>query len=350
MKKLITPILIVLSAFFAVNFSACTEGGGDPGGEKFTVSPLELTFTSEGGEEPVSVTGTGWIAVPSADWIEVTETEGGFTVFVDVAYEARSGSVTVAKNASETKIVAVTQDAPTEIKTSPGSLGFLAAGGVKTVTVNSRLEWTPKAIEDWIEITAIDDDKFTVSVGVNEGIWPRAGSVEVSNGTETITVPVTQEQDKTYMSVVFDHAILEYRGSYEGGFGWTAKFHTSGVYANGYGELVGTGYLVQTQITSAATGDGSSLPDGTYNIEESTDVGTALAGYATPESAAAGTWIFELQEGLYVQGFALLSGTFTTHYTGGEYSIEMTAKDKDGKDFVAIFEGEAEYFDLSEAE
>ena len=78
----------------------------------FTVNPEELSFAFGGDTETVMVTSeTEWTTTPSADWIVIGDSEGGFTVTVGAnpdTHHPRSGEIIV-DNGTDTKTVSVTQ-------------------------------------------------------------------------------------------------------------------------------------------------------------------------------------------------------------------------------------------------
>lgn len=177
---------------FAACIASCNEEPDGP----VAVSRPSLEFTAEGGTETVDITGNNWNAAADVDWIKVTKAEGHITVTVDAneAEEERNGSITV-KNADDSQVIAVTQEAVETVDTSlevdREELSFGDQGGVETVTVTSELEWTAVPDDDWITVEKFED-YFTITLGVNEKEEEIKGEVTVGNGTVTKTVSVKQ--------------------------------------------------------------------------------------------------------------------------------------------------------------
>jgi hypothetical protein len=111
----------------------------------------------------------------------------------------------------------------------------------------------------------------------------------------------------------------------------------SGVYEDG-GNYRGSGWIIQTQL-HAAINSGPILPDGTYNITGSSlNPGTALFGYSSP-AGPAGTWVFRLENGAFADQRALKSGTLTSTYANGQYTIVINGVDASGSQVTGTVEG-----------
>ncbi len=201
MKKLFLLAAAASVSLFAMTIHSCDDKPVDEPDEPKTlvVSPLTLTFAAEGETKTVSVTGEGWSAEPSAEWIVVEDSAdgSGFTVTVGAATEERSGSVVVS-NEDDSHTVAVTQTAPPAVDTSitldPEELTFTSEAGEESVAVTSELEWTATTTEEWITVTKTNETEFKVAVAANSEINApaRNGSVTVSNSENTETLTVTQ--------------------------------------------------------------------------------------------------------------------------------------------------------------
>jgi hypothetical protein len=87
-------------------------------------------------------------------------------------------------------------DAPSgDLRVSPMSLGFVAAGEAKTFTITSTSTWTATETVDWLSVSSDNgsgNGTVTVTAEANSGS-ARTAIVTVTSGTETKTVNLSQE-------------------------------------------------------------------------------------------------------------------------------------------------------------
>ncbi len=335
MKKLSYIFAILLAGVFTISMSACSPDDTDS--EELTLSTKTLGFIAAGGSKTVIVTGSGWTATPSADWIEITTADGQFTVTVGETGEAREGTITVG-NASKTETIAVSQAAPdtdTTITVEPETLTFTAAGGEQSVTVTSELAWTASPSDSWI-VVAEGDGSFTVTVAAYSGDEPREGSITIGNGVGTKTVAVVQEEDMGdrltqslggYMTSALYPGVgifTVYFASYEG----NSELWPNDPSDNGH-------FMMLTFHTETpAKARNWNIPEGTYSLNPAGGLGTLRGNwYCTYDPVVNG--VFGDGGGAMAEGTTV---TVTGNGTDG-YLIKMKIVMENGTEFKAYYDG-----------
>ena len=300
---------------------ACDDKEKPAADGKITVTPPSLGFTAAGGTETVDVTGINWTHKASAEWIEVTASEGRITVTVgkNEVTEPRSGSIEV-KNADDTKTITVSQEAAGEppviddsLEIDPSELSFPAAGETQTVMVTSERQWTATTDDDWLTIDETENS-FSVTADANDIFETRTGSILVSNGVESEnkTIAVTQE------AAVDPYSDLTF---------------VSGAWA--MSEWNGLGYELTLQTAENITGDG-------YRIILGFDDGTGESNL----EPLPGTYTWKT-------GTFKISRAIVETYTGGASGGEVNSTDctmvigKEGETYTitvdGVLEDDAEY-------
>ena len=90
------------------------------------------------------------------------------------------------------------------------------------------------------------------------------------------------------------------------------------------GKFGGTGWVFGTQMFAAAN-SGHPMPDGTYTINPSYNSGTAIAW-----NGSAGTRLLRMEGGRQVELYGIVSGTITSTYADGVYTLVVAAIDRSG--------------------
>jgi IPT/TIG domain-containing protein/BACON domain-containing protein/putative pyrroloquinoline-quinone-binding quinoprotein/putative pyrroloquinoline-quinone binding quinoprotein len=162
----------------------------------FSVSPLNASFSSGGGEGSVNVTapgGCGWTATSNAAWIGVTSATSfsGSDVVTYVLREnweagPRTGTISIAG-----QTFTITQDGTNNctFTISPKMKSFSSNGGTGTVNVStsSGCEWTATSNASWLTITAAADGNLVAySVAANLSKVPRVGTMLIAGNTFTV--------------------------------------------------------------------------------------------------------------------------------------------------------------------
>ncbi len=103
-----------------------------------------------------------------------------------------------------------------------------------------------------------------------------------------------------------------------------------GVYLEN-GNLKGSGWILRAQINTPLN-SGKPLPGGEYLINGTYDPMTVRAGWDNPfqNPNKGGMCVERMDGGKLVETRYLVSGTFTSTLTGGEYKIDIVAKDLNG--------------------
>lgn len=93
----------------------------------------------------------------------------------------------------------------------------------------------------------------------------------------------------------------------------------------------------------------SVLPDGEYVIDDNLNAGYALAGYLDPAGQRAGTWLMYMEDGELAGMAPIISGTVTSRYADGLYSIKIEGTDDAGNAISGILVGAAPAGDAAAA-
>ncbi|MDR2890173.1 MAG: BACON domain-containing protein [Alistipes sp.] len=129
---------------------------------------------------------------------------------------------------------------------------------------------------------------------------------------------------------------------------WALEMWSAGIYQQG-DYLEGNGNMVQMMLVSDQSGDGSVLPDGTYELLDLENDGygefTAISGFG---EWGYGSWMNEMTDGrIPSSGVApLYKGTITSSYDPEteSYTIEIDAEDDAHNAVTGSFEGELEWW------
>ena len=190
-------------------YYASTAIRQDGGGGTLTVSPTALTADYTGGDKVMTISADKtWTASSKPDWVtlsETTGTAGQRTIIVTFAENAgdsaRTGSITIT-DGTRTATVNLTQNyhiVQNYLTASPSSITYDYVGGNTYVNVNSSAEWTVTSKPEWITLTMNSGTSGTSILGVSASTnmsteSGRTGNVVLSNGTNTLSIPVSQAQ------------------------------------------------------------------------------------------------------------------------------------------------------------
>ena len=190
-------------------YYASTTIRQDGGGGTLTVSPTALTADYTGGDKVMTISADKtWTASSKPDWVtlsETTGTAGQRTIIVTFAENAgdsaRTGSITIT-DGTRTATVNLTQNyhiVQNYLSASPSSITYDYVGGNTYVNVNSSAEWTVTSKPEWITLTMNSGTSGTSILGVSASTnmsteSGRTGNVVLSNGTNTLSIPVSQAQ------------------------------------------------------------------------------------------------------------------------------------------------------------
>jgi hypothetical protein len=161
-----------------------------------SISPLNASFSSGGGEGSVNVTapsGCGWTATSNAAWIGITSATN-FSGNDVVTYMLRENSVSTRTGTISIagQTFTITQDGSNNctFTISPKLKSFSSNGGTGTVNVStsSGCEWTATSNASWLTITAAGGDGNLVaySLSANLSKLPRVGTMLIAGNTFTV--------------------------------------------------------------------------------------------------------------------------------------------------------------------
>jgi hypothetical protein len=168
-----------------------------------TLSTSTLSFTANGGSNPVAVTASvSWTAGSDAAWLTLAPTSGSnsgtltLTATANTANSARTATITVT-GGGITRTVAVTQAAAAApaLTVPVDTLSFEAAGGAKTVSVTSHTDWTAGSKATWLTLSpasGANSGTLTVTAAANPG-YARTDSAVILAGGLAHRITVTQE-------------------------------------------------------------------------------------------------------------------------------------------------------------
>lgn len=201
MKRFYLPLLVLLAGSFAFGFVSCSDDNDDDA--KLTVNPTSISdFTAEGGTQTFTVTITPedvkWTAKAERNWASVDISGNTFTVTVvaNNTTAERENSVIVSAPGAKSVKMSFKQAAGTEgpdpiesLTASPDDLEYTDAGGDKTITITSNVDWT-------------------VSVTYNEGADWLSFSDDSGNGNATVTATATANTATTERSATIKIAAV----------------------------------------------------------------------------------------------------------------------------------------------
>lgn len=187
--------------------SASTQIVQAGGGGSLTVSPTAITADYTGGDKIMTVNATGnWSATSKPDWVTLSQSTGSSgqsTIIATFAENdgdsARTGSITIT-DGTRTATVNLTQNyhiVQNYLTSSPSAITYDYAGGNNYVNINSSGEWTVTSKPDWITLTMDSGVSGTSILGVSASTNTstesgRTGNVVLSNGSTTLSIPVSQ--------------------------------------------------------------------------------------------------------------------------------------------------------------
>ncbi len=184
---------------------ACGNSDDDnqqPGDVTLTCLPEKVEAGATGGDYTLDVTCSGgeWTAYASDDcssWVTTRVSDSSLnkgtvtvTVSANTGTASRYGSVVV-KSGTKRMTVPVTQEAPMSV--SKQQLYSFSVGETITLSVTATKEWSVKSNDSWIKAVKTNSTTVTVTTEPNDSKKSRNGTLEITSGTEKITVNVTQE-------------------------------------------------------------------------------------------------------------------------------------------------------------
>lgn len=195
--------------------------------EYLEVSPSNIEFDYDGGEEFITITASGSWSITTPDWIEVTTKLGnGDKTLMAKADKStvnsdRSGVITITMG-NRSATVNVIQRYTGKLTISPSSVVFLYTGGAyqskNKITVSSTGAWTSSKADDWFSMDKTSGSSGDTHIRFTAQSWsgtePRSGKVNFYlDGLLKATAVISQLQQS------FKTTIIEYTKSANDGDG-----------------------------------------------------------------------------------------------------------------------------------
>lgn len=186
--------------------------------EYLEVSPSNIEFDYDGGEEFITITASGSWSIATPDWIEVTTNRGNGdkTLMVkankSTVNSDRSGVITITMG-NRSATVNVIQRYTGKLTISPSSAVFLYTGAFyqtkNKITVSSTGAWTSSKTDDWFSMNktsgSIGDTQIRFTAQPWSGTEPRSGKVNFYlDGLLKATAVISQ------LPQLFKTTIIEY--------------------------------------------------------------------------------------------------------------------------------------------
>ena len=189
--------LLLLLAAVGMIFTACQSGGdveegngGAPFVPEITISPKDLTFGCNGGEQAVDITANFEYEVAErASWLTVEQTDEGLLVVVDVNKNTSERSAFISITNSQydiNKTVEVWQEGfVPKIELAQQSIEVEFEPAEYEVAVTSPYSWEATTKNDWIVVESetgiAGDEKLKFTTLRNEEEKERKGTITLKN-------------------------------------------------------------------------------------------------------------------------------------------------------------------------
>ncbi len=220
MKKTLSMLALMSAVLVSCTKSEINDDNGNPPDEpvyEISISPKDLTFGAEGGDQTVTVTSSeDWYLNGESDWCEVSASygsNGDKVTFSADPYEntneERTATFTFYCGDKDVELV-VTQEAKVySISVEPKELTFEVEGGEKEITITSSDNWNLSYVPEWITLSEDGGENgaiITVTVEYNDETDTRSGDILFICGDKDTKVSVTQQAD--------DSPIIQFKDPY----------------------------------------------------------------------------------------------------------------------------------------
>lgn len=208
---------LLLLSVLAVLFAACEEGIIDNAilSQDYTepeyaisVSPGELSFPAEGGEEDITLELTrslSWTATTNDSWITLPTHSGDdsptsvihILVAENTSLESRTGTITF-KTRGKTATLTVRQEGVEPfLSTDVQTLTFPSDGGAQQVQISTNGNWTATTkVESAFSVSPASgtgEGTLTVTAAENETAVLRWETLTLTSGTLTVSITLLQQ-------------------------------------------------------------------------------------------------------------------------------------------------------------
>ena len=195
--------------FTVDNTFATTQLVQAGGGGSLTVSPSAIVAEYTGGDKIMTVNSTGnWSATSKPDWVSLSQETGPsgqstviLTFTENTGNTVRSGNLVITDGTRSATVNLAQRYHIVEsyLTAAPSAITYDYVGGNKYININSSAEWSAVSKPDWITLSMESGASGNSILGVDASInismeSGRSGDVVLSNGTNTLTIPVNQAQ------------------------------------------------------------------------------------------------------------------------------------------------------------
>lgn len=194
--------------------------------EYLEVSPSNIEFDYDGGDDFITITASGSWSITTPDWIEVTTNSGDGDKTLSVKADKstlgsdRSGVITITMG-NRSATVNVIQRYTGKLTISQSSVVFLYTGTAyqrSNITVSSTGAWTSSKTDDWFSMNKTSGSSGDTNIYFTAQSWsgtePRSGKVNFYlDGLLKATAVIFQLQQS------FETTIIEYTKSVDDGDG-----------------------------------------------------------------------------------------------------------------------------------
>ena len=229
MKKTLSMLAIMSAVLVSCTKSEINEDNGNNGNPpdepvyEISITPKDLTFGAEGGDQSVTVTSSeDWYLDGESDWCEVSTSygsNGDKVTFSADPYEntaeERTATFTFYCGDKDVELV-VTQEAKVySISVEPKELEFESSADEKTVIITSSDDWDFITEDDWISVSEQNGEtgaSVKVIVTENDKAEIRTGVATFRCGDKQADVKITQEAKEFSISVEPKELMFEAEG------------------------------------------------------------------------------------------------------------------------------------------
>lgn len=194
-------IYILVALVFVATFTSCSKDDDDSV-TSLTVSQNEVSFTSSGGEQVVSITSDeDWRCSYDADWILVREQQQKIRIIASINPSAESRTTVIhllCKDKIRSTITVIQNGVLLDVNES--AIEIASAGETRFVNlVHESSDFGIECIEDWIEAEERADG-IVINVQRNFNMSERVGSVKIHQGNVEKVLSIKQDACQWYES------------------------------------------------------------------------------------------------------------------------------------------------------
>lgn len=185
--------------------------------EYLEVSPANIEFDYDGGEEFITITASGSWIITTPDWIEVTTNGGNGDKILMVKADKstvssdRSGVITITMG-NRSATVNVIQRYTGKLTISPSSVVFFYTGTYQSknsITVSSTGAWTSSKADDWFSMNKTSGSSGDTVIRFTAQSWsgtePRSGKVNFYLDGQLKATAVISQLQQSYKTTIIEY-------------------------------------------------------------------------------------------------------------------------------------------------